>query len=114
MKNEQVHDFIQQISVPWQVELCGQLRHIIHVAVPDVQERIQYRKPHFLKNGKYAAVISPAKSAVSFTIFNTTEIDVPSDLFEGPPERKTMKIKEGQAVDFQLLSDLFIQASASL
>lgn len=114
MVNLEVSDFIKQINVPWHAELCGQLRNMIHEAVPDVQERIQYRKPHFLKNGKYAAVISPSKSGVSFTIFNTADVDVPSNLFEGPPERKTIKIKEGQAVDFQLLTELFVQASASL
>jgi hypothetical protein len=29
-------------------------------SIPDVEERIQYKKPHFLKNGKYAAVITPS------------------------------------------------------
>lgn len=25
------------------------LREVVHQAIPDVQERIQYKKPHFLK-----------------------------------------------------------------
>lgn len=56
--NQEVTEFIEAIKEPWQVELCLRLRDVVHQAIPDVQERIQYKKPHFLKNGKYAAVIS--------------------------------------------------------
>lgn len=53
------------IKLPWQGELCARLREAVHGAIPGVQERIQYKKPHFLSNGKYAAVISTSKDAVS-------------------------------------------------
>ena len=51
-------------------EVITSLRELVYQAIPDAQERLQYKKPHFLKNGKYAAVISTSKDAVSFTIFN--------------------------------------------
>jgi hypothetical protein len=87
---------------------------MIHKAVPDVTERLQYGKPHYLKNGKYAAAFGTAKGWVALTIFNTAALEVPEGLFEpGPPERKTLKIKQGQAVDYDLLEELVGQASST-
>ncbi|MFD0590146.1 DUF1801 domain-containing protein [Paenibacillus sp. GCM10027627] len=96
--NQEVTDFIEAIQEPWQKELSLQLRSIVQQAIPGVQERIQYKKPHFLKNGKYAAVISTSKDAVSFTIFNAAELELPPS-FDGPTERKTVKLKKGESVD---------------
>ncbi|WP_054954750.1 DUF1801 domain-containing protein [Paenibacillus dakarensis] len=112
--NPEVPEFIETVKEPWQRELCFSLRETVHQAVPDVQERIQYKKPHFLKNGKYAAAISTSKDAVSFTIFNTSELTLPEGLFDGPPERKTIKLKKDQPVDLDQLSSLMQQAAASL
>ncbi|MFD1907093.1 DUF1801 domain-containing protein [Paenibacillus rhizoplanae] len=47
--NPEVTDYIAQIKLPWQSEICSKLREIIHGAIPEVAERIQYGKPHFLK-----------------------------------------------------------------
>ena len=114
--NQQVTDYIASTDQPWKGEVGSQIRQIVHEAIPDVEERIQYGKPHFLKNGKYAAVLGTAKGWVSFTIFNASALEAPDGFFEadGSPERKTIKIKPGQAVDYDLLADLFRQAAASL
>ncbi|THF83470.1 DUF1801 domain-containing protein [Cohnella fermenti] len=113
--NPDVTAFIESIAQPWQAELASRLRAIIHEAIPDAAERIQYGKPHFLKNGKYAAVISPSKAALSFVLFNAAELQPPPGLFEpGPPERRTAKFKEGQALDEELLLRLTRQASDTL
>ncbi|MFS0870936.1 DUF1801 domain-containing protein [Paenibacillus xylanilyticus] len=112
--NAEVTDFMEQISIPWQVDVVRQLRQLVHDSIPDVQERMQYKKPHFLKNGKYAAVISPSKQAVSFTIFNATGLELPDGIFEGPEERKTIKIKEKDTPDYKWLAGLLTQASAEL
>lgn len=114
MKLEEVTSFITVLVQPWQVDICNKLRDMVHQTVPGVEERMQYKKPHFLKNGKYAAVISTAKEAVSFVIFNTSEVEFPEGQFEGPPERKTIKFKSGQAVDYDLLASLLSKASATL
>ncbi|OXS54248.1 hypothetical protein B1A99_27040 [Cohnella sp. CIP 111063] len=112
--NPEVTDFIESLKEPWQVELSTALRAIVHEAVDGVQERIQYKKPHFLKNGKYAAVISPSKEAVSFTLFNASGLELPEDRFEGPPERKTLKLRKGQAPDSAELISLLRQAASTL
>ncbi|BFH63158.1 DUF1801 domain-containing protein [Paenibacillus azoreducens] len=111
--NQEVTDFINAIKEPWQRELTSNLREVVYQAIPEVQERIQYKKPHFLKNGKYAAVISTSKDAVSFTIFNAADLDLPEDVFDGPAERKTLKLRQGQAYDHELLKGLVNKASSA-
>jgi hypothetical protein len=101
---------------PWQAEIASNLRGMVHAAIPDGTERIQYKKPHFLKDGHYAAVMAPARGYVAFMIFNAQDLDAPDRFFEkqGPPERKTVKIKEGQEFDYDLLGKLVAQAAATL
>jgi len=111
--NEEVTAFIDQLGAAWQIELSQRLREMVHQTIPSVEERIQYKKPHFLKNGHYAAVISPSKDAIAFMIMNAEGLEVPKG-FEGPPERKWIKFKEGAAPDYTLLSTLLAQASQAL
>lgn len=108
--NQQVTDYIGKIKVQWQAEVCNRLRGMIHDALPDVEERLQYGKPHYLKNGKYAFVMGTAKEWVSFTIFNAQHLETPDGLFEASEngDRKTIKIRAGQ--DYDLLAKLIEQA----
>lgn len=110
--NEEVVLHIESL-VEWQREISKKLRNTVHKIIPEVQERLQYKKPHFLKNGKYAAVISTSKDAVSFTIFHTEGMTVP-DGFEGPPERKTIKFRQDQSMDIGVLEKLITQATSKL
>ncbi len=113
--NPEVTEHIENLQ-PWQAEICNAIRDRIHQSVPDVQERLQYKKPHFLKDGKYLAVLSSAKAQVTLTVFNATDMDAPEGVFEagGPPERRTVRIKEGQEVDYDLLAQLVAQAASTL
>ncbi|MBH0171253.1 MAG: DUF1801 domain-containing protein [Bacillota bacterium] len=112
--NQEVTHFIEELKESWQVELSTNLRGVVHQAIPDVNERIQYKKPHFLKNGKYAAVISTSKDAVSFTIFNANSLELPEALFSGPPERKTIKLRKGDSIDSKQLISFVKEASSAL
>lgn len=111
--NPDVTAYIAALNQPWQADLCAALRHTIHAALPDVEERLLYRKPHFLRNGAYIAVVSAANAFVSVTIFNATTLEAPAGVFEpgGTPDRKTIKIREGQALDPVLVATLFQQAA---
>jgi hypothetical protein len=113
--NPDVTEYLATLQ-PWQAEIVNALRDRIHAAVPDVQERLQYRKPHFLKEGKYLAALSPARAQVTLTVFNATDLDAPDGPFEpgGPPERKTVRIGEGQAFDGDLLAGLVARAASTL
>lgn len=111
--NPEVTSFIENLSQPWQVEVSNRLRELVHETISTVEERIQYKKPHFLKNGHYAAVISPSKDAIAFMIMNADGLEVPKG-FEGPPERKWLKIRKDDTPDYGLLSQLLAKASNSL
>lgn len=111
--NPEVTPYFEKIAQPWQAEAANRLRQLVFEAVPDAEEKLQYSKPHYRKNGSYAAVIGTAKGWVSFTIFNATEID--ADFFEpGPPERKTIKILPNSEVDYDLLTRLVKQAASTI
>ncbi|MGN7358416.1 DUF1801 domain-containing protein [Paenibacillus sp. SAF-054] len=110
--NQEVTTFIENLP-QWQVEISAALRSMVHETIPEAEERIQYKKPHFLKNGHYAAVISPSKGAIAFMIMNADNTDFPSE-FEGPAERKWIKLREGDTPDLPLLSELLKQASSTL
>lgn len=110
--SQEITDYISNLSQPWQAEVCQSLHRVIHEAVPEATERLQYGKPHYLKGGKYVAALGAAKGWITLTIFNTAALEAPEGLFEpGPPERKTLKIRQGQAVDYHLLSQLLQEAA---
>jgi len=111
--NQEVTEYIQSLKEPWQSQLCNELRELVRSVIPDAQERMQYKKPHYLKNGKYAAVISASKDAVSFTIFNAAAVMFPEG-FDGPAERKTIKLRKGQEWSKELLTSLLSQAASTL
>src|SRR5262249_30965968 len=104
------------LKIGWQAEDCKQIRAMISSAVPEADERIQYGKPHYRKNGKYLCVLGTAKAWVSLTIFNATSLETPAGMFESSEdgERKTIKLLEGQPVDTALLSKLLQQAAKTL
>lgn len=112
--NPEVTSYIESLGQPWQAELCGQLRGVVQAAVPDVQERIQYGKPHFLRGKSYIAVIGVAKGWVSFTIFNAAGLQY--NLFEPSDvsDRRTIKFKPGQPVDADALGRLMADAAKAL
>lgn len=116
--NQEVTDFINKHNdkpnQEWQVEVSNQLRQLAQDNIPDFSERIQYGKPHFLKNGKYAAVLGTAKGWVTFTIFNAQDLEAPTGFFEdGPPERKTVKILKDRSVDYAFLGKLLKKAASA-
>jgi hypothetical protein len=99
----------------WQADICTRIRQIVQEAIPEVVERLQYKKPHFLVGKTYVGVLGPAKGWVSYTIFNAQDITPPDGLFESSDtgDRKTIKIKPGQAVDYDQLAALIAQAATA-
>jgi hypothetical protein len=113
--NQEVTQYIEKLQ-PWQIEVANTLRKMILKTIPDAEERLQYGKPHYLKNGQYAAVIAAAKDKVSFMIFHATELAEIKGFFQSTtaPDRKTATIKDGQTVDYKQLGDFLKKASKSL
>jgi hypothetical protein len=113
--NDKVTEYIQT-KAEWQQDVCGKLREMIVESVPDVEERLQYGKPHYLKNGSYAAVISVAKDKITFMLFNASELAEEKGFIRslGEGERKAIDISQGQAVDYVRLAGLLKQTAAKL
>ena len=109
--NKEVTEYIQKLP-KWQVDVFESLRKLIYKTIPDVEERLQYGKPHYLKNGHYACVVHAAKDKVSFLIFNAGELEEIKGSFKSmsDPERKTATIIEGQKVDYTELSGFLKKA----
>lgn len=100
----------------WQAEVCERLRSLVHETVPGAEERIEYGKPHFLKNGQHAAVIHAAKAKVTFMVFNAAGVEPVKGLLRalGNGERKAVDITEGQDVDFAAVGAILAETSRSL
>ncbi|WTW98278.1 DUF1801 domain-containing protein [Streptomycetaceae bacterium NBC_01309] len=105
--NDDVTDYIKNTK-PWQAEVCVRLREMVHRTIPGVEEAIQYGKPHFLRNGRHAAVIHVARDKVSFMVFDAASVAaVPGRLRAlGNGDRKTADIREADQVDYEFLADV--------
>jgi hypothetical protein len=113
--NDQVTHYIQATQ-PWQIAVCEALRTVIHEAVPNIEEQLEYGKPHFLKQRHYVAVIHVAKAKVSFMLFNASGLPETKGFLRsmGDGERKVVDIIEDQPVDYAAVAQLLIQTSSSL
>ena len=103
-------------GLPWQVEVCGRLRELVHQTIPDVEEKLEYGKPHFLKNHRHAAVIHVAKNKVSFMVFNAAHVDPVKGLLRslGNGDRKALDIGENQDVDYRVIAEILDRTSSTL
>lgn len=113
--NDEVTRYIDKLPA-WQIDVCRQLRAMVHKTIPGAEEQIQYGKPHFSKNGQHAALIHAAETKVSFMVFNASEIEPIKGVLRsmGNGERKTADIVEGQDIDYDLLAEFVAKASSSL
>jgi hypothetical protein len=103
-------------GLPWQVEVCKKLRELVHQTIPDVEEKLEYGKPHFLKNDQHAAVIHVGKNKVSFMVFNAADVEPVKGVLRslGNGDRKSVDISENQAVDYGLIADVIARTSGTL
>jgi hypothetical protein len=101
---------------PWQTDVCEKLRAMVRRIIPDVEEQLQYGKPHYMKNGQYAAVIAVAKDKVSFMVFNATDVPEVKGFLRalGNGERKAVDIREGQTVDYGALASILEETATAL
>jgi hypothetical protein len=113
--NEEITQYIQK-SQPWQRDVCQSLHKTILHVIPDVEGRLQYGKPHYLKHGHYAAVIHVGKGKVSFMVFNAIDVPEVKGMLRsmGNGERKVVDIAEGQTVDYEALAGILRQTSSAL
>lgn len=113
--NDEVTTYINKAQ-PWQIDVCEKLRAMVGQTIADVEERLQYGKPHYLKNGQYAAVIAVAKDKVSFMVFNATDVAEVKGFLRplGNGERKAVDIRQGQDVDYDAVASILEKTATAL
>ncbi len=113
--NDDVSKYILNTK-PWQADVCTKLRELIHATAPTIEERLQYGKPHYLKDGSYAAVLYASKDKVSFMLFNANDVPEIAGLTRslGNGDRKVFEILEGQAPDYAQIAEYTRQTTAKL
>jgi hypothetical protein len=113
--NNEVTSYIDK-GLPWQRDVCEKLREVVRQTIPDVEEKLEYGKPHFLKNDRHAAVLHVAKNKVSFMVFNAAHVDPVKGVLRslGNGDRKTVDIGENQAVDYGLIAGILARTSSTL
>lgn len=113
--NTEVTQYIDR-GHAWQVDVCSRIRATVHQAVPDVDEQLQYGKPHFLRGGKHVAALHVASNKVSFMLFNASAIEPVKGVIRsmGNGERKTIDITQDTALDQELVARLLTEVSSTL
>jgi hypothetical protein len=113
--NDDVTKYILNTK-PWQANICTKFREMIHATVPTIEERLQYGKPHYLKDGSYTAVLYASKDKVSFMLFNAKDVPEIAGLTRslGDGDRKVFEILEGQAPDYAQIAEYTKQTTATL
>lgn len=113
--NQQVTQYIEKINEVWQKEICTKIRQTIHMAIPNITEQVKYNQAFYALEDKQVCVFFPAKNWVNITIFNARMVEAPEGYFEPSdnPERRAIKIRAGQAFDFDILSRCLKQITHS-
>jgi hypothetical protein len=114
--NQEVTTYIQEIAVPWQVDICNHIRHLIHQVLPEINEQVKYKQAFYTLQDKQICVFFPAKNWVNITLFHAENLKAPSSFFEKntKPERKTIKIKQDTEFNYDLLAELFKQIAHNI
>jgi hypothetical protein len=114
--NQDVTDYIQKLDQEWQLEICKQIRKIIHQSVPDIKEQIKMTTPNYTRNGKVLCTYFAAKTWVTLTIFNIGNLDIPGSMpnVSDYPDRLQLKIKKGQVLDEQALTSFMPLAANAI
>ncbi|MXQ52943.1 DUF1801 domain-containing protein [Shimazuella alba] len=109
-------EYIHDIEEAWQVEVCNQIRQVIHKAIPEMEEQIKYKQAFYTLNGEQICVFFPAKNWVNMTIFHAVNLEAPTGFFEkgAKPERKAIKIRKDKEFDYDLLGKLLQQAAQDI
>ena len=111
--NAKFDQYMRAASPKWRQELFNEVLDLVHAAIPGVEERMMYGRPHFLKAGKPVCAVIIAKDWVNVTILNLPDASATRHGFV-PSSAKgvyTLKLAEGQTVNGPALKSL-LKASA--
>jgi hypothetical protein len=105
-----VNDYINALP-EWQQQICREVRDIIHVADPEVEETIKRRvQPYFVLHGNVAALLA-AKDHVNVFLYDPM-LDDPEEIIthgHGNATGRQISIHQGEPINRTALLAMFRQ-----
>lgn len=110
-RDSRVDDYIDSL-VPWQRELCRELRDLIHEADPELSETVKRRvRPYFVLQGNVCALLA-AKDHVNLFLYDGAIVPDPEGIITAGHENKTARtiaFYEGQTINRAAVSTMLKQ-----
>jgi len=100
----------------WQQEICRRVRHLVHVADPEVVETIKRtRQPYFVLDGNVCALLA-AKDHVNVFVYDGGIVPDPERIITAGHDNKTARtvaFREGEPINAPALTRMFEQIIAN-
>ena len=101
---------------PWQQAICQEVRALLHVADPEVEETIKRtRQPYFVLRGNVAAFLA-AKDHVNVFLYDGAIVPDPDGIItagHGNSTARTVAVREGETINAPALTAMFRQIIAN-
>jgi hypothetical protein len=93
---------------PWQQDAGARLRQAVLTAIPEAEESLQYKKPHYAVDGDLVAALHLAKGKVSLLILDAGAVAPEKGFLRslGNGERKVVDVTDGQDVDVDRIASV--------
>ena len=95
---------------PWQQDICGQVRDLVHAVDPEVTETVKYRdRPYFVLNGNICALLA-AKDHVNVFLYDGAIVPDPEGIITGGHDNttaRTVAVRDGEQVNAPALMAMF-------
>jgi hypothetical protein len=100
----------------WQLEICRQVRDLVHAADPDVEETIKRSvQPYFVLDGNICALLA-AKDHVNVFLYDGAIVPDPEGIITAGHDNKTARTvayRKGQTINERALLAMFRQIIAN-
>lgn len=107
IKDVRIDEYIGKLP-EWQMNICNQIRELIHKANPDIVETIKFtNRPYFILNGNVCALLA-TKNHVNIFIYDPIAPDPKSIINQGHENQtaRSIQIKASDRINSTALKNL--------
>lgn len=108
-RDPRVDDYIDGL-LPWQQEICREVRELVLAADPEITETIKRTvRPYFVCHGNVAALLA-AKTHVNVFLYDGAIVPDPDGIITGGHDNstaRTVAVQQGGAVPTEPLLEMF-------
>jgi len=102
--------------LPWQRDICQEVRELVHSVDPEVAETVERRvRPYFVLQGNICALLA-AKAHVNVFLYDGAIVPDPDGIITGGHDNttaRTVAVRQGEAVPAAGLAAMFRQIIAN-